>query len=191
MLWVMTPQVVTAIYGPQWLNAVTVMRILLGAAVLRSLSNTGHALFRGQGKPAFEFSQYLLFVMIQAPVVAVMIHFFGVVGAAYGVLITEALQLPVWVFLLNRSIGFTIQNMLAALGSPIGLALMSGGVVMLSQSRLSERSDIVQLVAALSAGIATYLAGIYLLHRVTADSSVGMLVRHLKKRLAPVLPHVS
>lgn len=180
--------IIELVLGGEWLPAADVVQLLAVAGFVRIVVGTSHPLFRGKGHGGAEFAQNLVYFATLLPGVLILSNRYGFTGAAAAVLLAEALQLPLWVWLIRRTIAVPMRRVLA----PIALAAVAATAAVAAQGAvipaLGGFPAILRIVAAFLIGLLVYLsiAGFGLhLHRIggrTGLSHVRQTLRDLRPR---------
>ncbi|MBE9585876.1 lipopolysaccharide biosynthesis protein [Mucilaginibacter sp. JRF] len=82
-------RIVVGIFGDKWQETVMPLRLLAVSVMMHILVSGNTALLRGLGRPGLEMRQQLLKAFIFLPSLAVGIHYYGIVGAAYAILLNK------------------------------------------------------------------------------------------------------
>lgn len=184
LLAVLAPQVIQVLFGDDWSAAVPVMRVLLAAGALRTLVATAYPLFRGQGRPKYEFTLLILATLLQVPLTVAFTLRTGPVGTAVAFLASEALLTPLWAWLLRRSAGVSLLEVLRRLLVPTAAALAGATVTFLALLWAGPTSQLASLGLGLAAGgfasAAVLLAG----GRLLGAESLAVVRRELRARWA-------
>lgn len=172
-LTLLTPEFVSAVYGPKWLDAIAPLRILLPMGLLLTVAQQGSAVLLAKGEPGRNLGLGGLYALAVAVFAVVGVRS-GITGVALGVLAATvayylAFQQVVW-----RYARITPIQTLRAVSRPlIGSVAMLAAVLVYRQ--LVEFSDsiwgIAWLVGAALVGGAAY--GLALLFMPSSARTVG------------------
>ena len=102
--------------GDDWLAMIPAVRILALAALLKSIASTGSPLFKGSGRPQFEFHMQLARA---ATVGAFIIPFslrWGIAGGALTVVLSGVSMLAVWYVRITRLLEPHVRDWISAFG---------------------------------------------------------------------------
>ncbi len=80
---------ITGVFGLKWAESVAPLQILAGSVMLHVLVSGNTALLRGVGKPRLEMNLQILKAAIFLPSLAFGIEFYGVIGAAWAILLNK------------------------------------------------------------------------------------------------------
>lgn len=119
-------EVVRLLFGPQWGNAVPLLRLLACWALLRSISNPVGSLLIALGRPdlSFHWNMALLFIM---PPAVWLGSQYGLIGMATAMTILAALlYVPNWYFLVRPLCGAEFGEYTRQVAVPLGLSLVAG-----------------------------------------------------------------
>ena len=95
-------QIINLVLGPQWLSAAPALRILAIFGGLRAISGSPTSLFMAVKKQKFVTAVTFVSVLGMGAAIIPFVVRFGLVGAAYAVLIGSVAALPVIGFCLSR-----------------------------------------------------------------------------------------
>ena len=118
--------------GDPWLAMIAVVRVLAGAALLKSIASTGGPLFKGSGRPQYGFRMQLGRGATVAVLVVPMALRWGIVGAAVGVMLSAASMLAVWFLRTSGQLRPRLWEWFGAFGPPPASARAMVGTVWLS-----------------------------------------------------------
>lgn len=98
ILWFFPELIVSVVLGDKWLAAAPLLPVLGLFGVVRAISGSSSALFLAVGKQ--EYVTVVTLVSIVSLVIAIfpLIHMFGLIGAAYSVVIATFVALPVCIY---------------------------------------------------------------------------------------------
>ncbi|MXV51313.1 oligosaccharide flippase family protein [Pedobacter sp. HMF7647] len=83
------------IFGTKWHQTVAPLQILSLSVMFHILVSGNTALLRGLGRPGLEMKQQILKAAIFLPTLAVGIYFYGIIGAAYAILLNKIILVAV------------------------------------------------------------------------------------------------
>jgi O-antigen/teichoic acid export membrane protein len=89
-IWILAPQIVQIVFGKDWEEAISIVRILSIFAALRSTGNPVGSLLlaKGMAKRAFYWNLVLFFLL---PLSMYMGSFFGIYGVCYSLVLLSLL----------------------------------------------------------------------------------------------------
>lgn len=167
------------VFGEQWLPAVPVMQILAIAGLLKIMTGTSHPLFTGRGSPHFEVFHNLTYLLILFPLLVWLTPAMGFVGTAWAVLVAEAIQVPVWLWMTRQAIGLSASRLLSRAWLPVALTVPVVPVEVLLMARLP--GSILQLTVGGLAGLAVYSGLAYLGWKRYRWASVALIVERVRR----------
>jgi O-antigen/teichoic acid export membrane protein len=154
-MWATAPELVTAVYGPQWQASADILRRLLMVGVLHGINVSGNV-FYALGKPG---------VIVRWAVVSVATLTVGLgIGTRFGltgITLAYTLVSPVVLFvphlLANRLMHLPFRDWLRALvPSVLASCVMVGAVLTIARTSALPSSPLVRLASLVLAGAATY-----------------------------------
>jgi lipopolysaccharide exporter len=98
--------------GEQWDEAVPVLRVLVLAAVLRSVLKIGGALFVAAGHPNLDFSMNAMRLVVMAACISPLTARFGLTGAGLAVLLSMTAMIPVYLYGIRSVLGIRCRETL-------------------------------------------------------------------------------
>jgi PST family polysaccharide transporter len=183
-LFVVAEPLVLVMLGPDWLEAVPVLRVLAAFAWVRSLMSNDGDVYKALGKPGFlaRITGLRLVILVPALLIATP---YGLVAVAIALLIATVLDKTLRIYLISRQLEMRVTEVVAqfvpAVVAAVPLALVS--VAMLYA--LDGAGPLTRLVATSLAGAATYFGAIWLLER-DALRRIVVLVRAQRLEQGPV-----
>jgi teichuronic acid exporter len=115
--------IVQTLFGPQWSEASQPTTILCIAAAVMALNGDPSSLLKGLGKGGTIFSLHAInTLLIGLPAIGFGAFYYGIVGAAYGVLFQAIIHFAMMFTAINRTVG---TSTIALLSAASGGALMS------------------------------------------------------------------
>lgn len=119
-------------FGKRWSYAIAPLKILCIAMMVHLLVNSFASLIRGLGKPKLEMKIIMgltLFVLI--PSLYIGISYFGLVGAAFAILINKIALVVTGLFVLNREMNVSLKSVFYAIRGALISILFSGFLVLM------------------------------------------------------------
>jgi PST family polysaccharide transporter len=120
---VAAPEVLTGVYGTQWLPAATPLRLLAPGLAMIGLTLGMGSVFYAKGRPSLDVSLHgIRFALI---IITVMItaRFSGLLGVALGMSLVEGATSVVWQLIASRLINLSWPGLMKALYPGIGTAV--------------------------------------------------------------------
>jgi O-antigen/teichoic acid export membrane protein len=174
-------EIVALLYGSQWQEAATYLRVLAAWGLIRSTSNpVGSLLYAvGEAKRAFWWNIALLLLL--PPLYWTGVHTGGLEGLAISVALIQLLILPLaWMFLVNPCCNIRLGEYLRQLAVPLWIALASGAMAWLATRGLNH--SLLRLIAGGVAGGTSYVALSWAFNKPWKDAMFELLdTRHAKK----------
>lgn len=166
-------EAVRVLLGPQWQNAVPLLRLLACWALLRSTGNPVGSLLMALGRPDLSFHWNLALLLIMAPAVWLGSQF-GLIGMAMAMtLVAGLLYVPNWYFLVRPLCGANLGEYTVQVAVPLGLSLVSGLAGYFSAQLFVN--DLARLAMGGLAGGAVYLGLSWRLNRAWAGAMIELI----------------
>jgi O-antigen/teichoic acid export membrane protein len=178
---VFAPEVVALLFGPQWGDAVPLLRILALWGLLRSTGNPVGSLIFAVGRADLAFKWNLAMLLVVAPVL-----WFGVQHGDKGMVIAllamaVVLAVPGWYVLVRPLCGAGFTEYFQQLLTPLMVGLLSSSIAYVA---ISPFGDIgVRLGLGLSIGGLSYLILSRLFNRIWYEAMAELLRRAPNKSL--------
>jgi len=178
--------IVRILLGEKWVAATPLIQVLTVFGIVRALHGPTGAVFLALGKPFVIASTQCIQIVVAVLLMLVLIPVYGTIGAAYSILVGACLALSANYYLLMRSIGMRLGELLGGVWRSL-----LGGVVMwvvahqVTTSGMLPASLIGQLAILLGTGSLTYLATVFGLWVASGrpDSGETMLIGFISARL--------
>jgi lipopolysaccharide exporter len=161
---------VPAVLGWKWMDAIPVIQVMSVYGVIQALQTNIGYVYLAQGNmrlvTLINAAQAALLVVLLIP----MVHYWGVIGAAFASLAAIVIMVPVNQYLIARSLQLSALQFLKKIVRPFLGALAMAGVIVLLKSQLSLDKVTYQYVIALllcvAVGALVYGLVIYALWRL-------------------------
>ena len=112
--------IIKIFFGNKWSDAIAPMQILSISVMFHMMVSSNTALIRGLGKPKLELKlQLFKALVLYTPLIYLGIYFYGLIGAAFAILITKALSVIIAQFYLKKLVGISISDLYYAIREPI------------------------------------------------------------------------
>lgn len=123
-------ELVPLFFGDKWDGTILPLR-LLALAVMISVFTTGYnLLFRSTGNPKYEFKiQRITSLMVYLPCLVIGIYFYGILGAAMGVLISRVINFFIHQYVLKKYFQIKIRDIFEQTYKIIGLVIVLALIV--------------------------------------------------------------
>lgn len=117
-------------FGNKWVDAIRPLQILSLSVMVHMLVNSNTSLIRGMGRPDLEMKLQIFKSVLFLPVLAVGIHYYGINGAAWAVLINKILIVIIAQYTFNYLLKMkvSISEFLSAIKAPWTAALSAYSV---------------------------------------------------------------
>jgi O-antigen/teichoic acid export membrane protein len=125
-------ELILAVYGPKWENAVLPLQILAIFGVIRSASSINGYLFEGIGKPRLNLYIASLRLAVLVPTLVGLTLYYGLLGAAVAVTIAMTTQWVLSILYTWRNIGVTLGDTARIILQPLWKSsVMALGVLLI------------------------------------------------------------
>jgi len=109
-LFTLADPIIVTLFGSKWESAIAPLQILAVAVMFHMMVNSNTALIRGIGKPGLEMKLQLLKSVIFVPMLALGIHFYGIIGAAWAVLINKIIAIVIAQITFDRFLSVKVST---------------------------------------------------------------------------------
>lgn len=158
---------VIGFFGEKWKEAVLPLKILAVAMMVHLLINSFTSLIRGIGKPKLEMKIIIgLTTIVLIPGLYLGISYYGLVGAAFAILINKIGLVIIGMIVLKKEIGLTIFNVFFAVKSALLGVFISAIIICF----LTCLFDIKHLFILLFIYMVSYFGIVYLLEKENINS---------------------
>lgn len=128
---ILAPEIILIFLGTKWLEITFLFQVLATWALLRSRGNPIGILVMAVGKPQYEM-YWNIGMMVYMPIMIYVSSSWGIVGIAYGNLISLILLfVPGWYFLAFRLIKVTLKDYFMCTFTPLIVSILIGIIVSL------------------------------------------------------------
>jgi len=166
----LAPEFTMIFLGEKWMPMVIVMQLLAVAGLINSILSTGNPLFKGSGYPNYQFYMQLARGLAIIIFIYPLIVYWGISGAAIGVILSMLSMLIIWYPLSKKITKASWRLYMEAFWPPIFCSAFMIGILYLSKilwkpmrQPLGVAIFTFFLVIIISIGI--YLAAMILLHK--------------------------
>jgi lipopolysaccharide exporter len=167
----LAPEIVTVLLGPKWLAAIPVVQITVLAGVIQSLRTGSQLVYLALNRPHLTTWLAATALAITVPAVVAGIHYDGVQGAAWALVLRAAVVLVADYVLLVRILALDPSRLVRVLWRSIaGAAIMAGAVWAVGDAlgaMHSTSGTLVHLVIEAVTGAIVYVAAIAVLWRAS------------------------
>jgi len=98
-------------FGDKWVMAIAPLRILSLSVMVAMMVNSNTSLIRGMGKPELELKLQFVKALIFIPTLIVGIYYYGIIGAAWAVLINKVIAVLIAQYTFNRLLHISVGTM--------------------------------------------------------------------------------
>jgi PST family polysaccharide transporter len=148
---------VVVVLGPEWIDAIPLIRILCWVGLIQSVSTTVGILFQSQGRPDIALRFNLLYAAPSMLLATLLGLPWGVVGIAIATLIRAIPLSYIAHSLANQLINLRMTEFYRVLVPQLVLALLMLAVVLLLPPPVSSEGPVVRLVFTVIEGVAVYM----------------------------------
>jgi O-antigen/teichoic acid export membrane protein len=153
---------VPAVLGAKWLDAAPLISILAVGGAIHVLQANIESLYYSMGLPRLRATITLIEISMFLPLVALMLHWHGLRGAALASLVTTCMIVPCNFALALRLVRLNYEKLLAVLWRPALAALLMAAVVLwafpVSSAHADSAVSALALLGAASLGAGAYAA---------------------------------
>jgi O-antigen/teichoic acid export membrane protein len=97
-------------FGEKWSESIPPLKVLSIAVMVHMMVNSNTALIRGMGRPDLEMKLQLFKAFIFVPMLASAIYYYGVMGAAYAVLINKIIAVIIAQYTFNNLLNLKVKT---------------------------------------------------------------------------------
>jgi len=166
----LAPEFTMIFLGEKWMSIVVLMQLLAIAGLIKSILSTGNPLFTGSGYPNYQFYMQLVRSLTIIIFIYPLIVHMGILGAAWGVILSMLSMLSIWYFLSKKTTKASWQLYIEAFWPPMFCsAFMAGALYLFKMSwepmRQSLSAAIFTFLMVVITSIGIYLAAMIFLHK--------------------------
>ncbi|GGF51607.1 lipopolysaccharide biosynthesis protein [Echinicola rosea] len=107
---VLGEQFILDIFGEKWEESVAPLSILAFAVMIHMMVNSNTSLIRGMGKPRLELTLQIIKSLIFIPTLFFGIHFYGILGAAWAVVVNKIIAVIIAQYTFNKLLMIKIST---------------------------------------------------------------------------------
>ncbi|MBB5646771.1 MOP flippase family protein [Pedobacter cryoconitis] len=130
-LFLMSANVIPLIYGPGWDATVPLIKIFVFTGIFSCLMYPLSTVAYSTGKPKLLFYLNLITLVIKFPLIYIMAKQYGIMGIAYGFLITTFITLVMNFFLIQFMVGDFMKTFLENIAKPLLFSVAMAVVILL------------------------------------------------------------
>jgi lipopolysaccharide exporter len=132
-LFIMSAVVVPMVYGPKWLEAIPLVKVIIFVSILSCITTPISSLAFTKHKPELIFYLNLATLIIKAPIIYLFAKYWGLMGVAFGNLVTTFAQAIIVGFIAKHLIGSHFKELFMDLYKPVLFCLIMVGVIAIYQ----------------------------------------------------------
>jgi len=187
-LFLVAPDLIPVLFGPNWLPSVPVVRVLLIAAMLQFPTTLWTTVFMAKGRPDWLLKWGFVSVCLYVPAFWIGLRW-GIVGVATGYTISTAVLIPVQLQLVRRLVGFRMRDYAGSVQGVVAASAFMALCVLLTQWFLTGQDAplLIRLAAAVTVGVAAYVVAVALIQRDLITGLVQMVADLRRPRRHPRL----
>lgn len=179
---VLAPELITFLFGPRWEASVPVMQILALIGIQRSCTHLNGMALVAVGKPQWNLAFMAVSVGATAIGFFVAIQWFGIVGVAASLVITNYLVTPLSLVLLRRAIGLSPATYLRQFVTPVLASATMAGSLQMFRLLVGDALPTAALLAGgVVLGVVIYAAAVRVLDRRAFAEVVALAKEPLAK----------
>lgn len=172
MAWLGDP-LVRLVFGEAWAPAVAPFRILAFAAIIRSMIDVTPPLLRALGMTRADFLLRFVQVVTMIALLVPAVHFYGMKGIAWAVVIAALVTTPVWIWTVVGTGRIGLRDFADAIVPSVLVGVVVAlGLRLLPSPQVGWGSVLLHGAVLLLA----YAAGILALYRLVPSAGVGAIV---------------
>ncbi len=153
-IFAVAPFLVPVVLGPKWLDSTALIEILAFNGALLLFQSSICSVVTSRGFPQQVAKANGLYVIVLIGLLGLMASRWGVIGAAWAVLMTAILMTPAYLYLMNRQLGVGPSVFLRATVRPVFAAIAMAAIVRWFLPAYTTQMSVTQTVGWLAAGIA-------------------------------------
>ena len=155
--------VVLTLLGPDWTDAVPILRILAIGGMLQAVATTGSWIFLAQGRTDWMLRWNLVSGPVTIAAFAIGIHW-GAIGVAWAFLIRTIIIAPPALAIPGRLIGLSLWPVGRALAPTVAMCAVTGAVLVVADSFFDSAPALVWLLLDLAVATVVYVGLAAVLH---------------------------
>jgi lipopolysaccharide exporter len=189
-IFAVAPFLVPVVLGTKWLESTALIEILAFNGALLLFQSSICSVVTSRGFPRQVAIANGLYVIVLIGLLTLLASRWGVIGAAWAVLMTAILMTPAYLYLMNRQLGVGPSVFLRATVRPVFAAIAMVAIVRWFLPAYTSIMSVTQTVGWLAAGIAigivVFIVCVALLWRLAGKpaSAEGLVLDRARKLLA-------
>jgi O-antigen/teichoic acid export membrane protein len=181
---------VHVVLGEKWLDAIPLMQVLAAFGVARTLHGPPGSVYLALGKPNLISQLHLINIAVAVPMLMWLMSAYGVIGAAWAILIGVGISMPTNYFWVTRELGLSFSKLANVLWRPLVASGLMLAIGIWARQRWLIPSGVGQnlagLVCLIAVGAVVYVAAVMAFWRLARcpDGAESRLVALLKMKLS-------
>jgi teichuronic acid exporter len=98
------------VFGAKWNESIVPLQLLAVAVMIHMLVNSNTSLIRGMGRPGLEMKLQIVKAIVFVPMLVAGIYAYGVIGAAWAVLINKVIAVMIAQYTFNKLLNIKIST---------------------------------------------------------------------------------
>lgn len=173
---IISSQIILNIFGSEWVDSIRLLQLLAFVALIRSIVNPVGSLLLAKGRADLGFYWNLAILLVHFLVIGLGIHFFGIYGVAWALIILYSIHLIVGYWILIRPlIGSCLNEYLLSFSIPLAISVAMGVVVYFFNLWLTK-VNMVNVILLVLIGAIVYILFCYLVYGKELVAEVRQLV---------------
>ena len=164
---------VPLIFGPQWVEAIPLVAILAIYGILAAMKTNAHYVYLVLGRPNTASYLGLAQISLLLPSLTILSMRYGVLGAAYAYLASQAVFTPFSFWTLLETLGISVHQLLRVLWRPVVssaflLVIVRLIITPLPLEPIDNLTRLIHLMTVVVSGIVSYVSCLYVLWMISA-----------------------
>jgi O-antigen/teichoic acid export membrane protein len=158
---ILAEPIVHVLLGPKWLNSIPLIQVIGIFGILRASSSNTGAVYVALGIPDLLTYLTVLSLVVMSLTLPWLVIEYGLIGAAYSVLVAAAIQTPIGFFVVMKRINIRIEALMSVMWRPIIAGAIMSGMIVAVRNKWIISDPItdysLQLLTLVPFGAATYI----------------------------------
>lgn len=118
--------IIKVFFGDKWSESIIPLQILAVSVMFHMMVSSNTSLIRGLGKPKLELQlQLFKAIFLYTPLIYIGIHFYGLKGAAFAILVTKALSVIIAHYYLKKLVNISLSDLFKSIKEPLTATLLT------------------------------------------------------------------
>lgn len=171
-LFITSSSVVVLIYGADYQGSVPLVRIILFVSFLACVTAPAPSLAMSRNKPNLMFYMNLSSLFVKIPTIYFCTKYFGLMGIAYGYVLTSLIETTVIFFIIDHLVGSFLKQFLHNIIKPISFCIVMVAAIAIYQHFVGNQG-LVHVVAQVLIGGMVYI-GLTLKYKLSLPEIVEL-----------------